>query len=37
MIVVLHGYGKKKKACWSSNAPSNKPTTKVAFGLFDLA
>jgi hypothetical protein len=35
MTVVLHGYG-KKEACWSSIAPSNKPTTKVAFGFFDL-
>jgi hypothetical protein len=35
MTIVLYGYG-KKKACWSSNAPSNTPTTKVTFGLFDL-
>jgi hypothetical protein len=35
MIITLHGYGKKKTS-WSSNAPSNTPTTKITFGLFDL-
>jgi hypothetical protein len=36
MIIILHGYRKKKDDCWSNNAPSNKPTTKVPSRPFDL-